>query len=66
MGETIVTVEFQAAGDSTEVVLVHTGFPAAEAKEAPRAGLGRLPDALRGAVRVMLRARARVDRVCPA
>ncbi len=34
MGETLVTVEFEARGDATEVVLLHTGFPAVEAKEA--------------------------------
>ena len=40
MGETVVTVEFQAVGDSTEVTLVHSGFPAAEAKEHHEQGWG--------------------------
>ncbi len=32
VGETLVTVEFNALGDSTEVVLTHERFPSAEAK----------------------------------
>ena len=40
MGETLVTVEFEARGDATEVVLLHTGFPAVEAKEAHEQGWG--------------------------
>ena len=38
MGETVVTVDFRADGDSTEVVLVHSGFPAVEAKEGHEQG----------------------------
>ena len=33
MGETVVTVEFNEVDGGTEVVLVHEGFPAVEAKE---------------------------------
>jgi len=33
VGETLVTVEFHARGDATEVVLKHELFPAAEAKD---------------------------------
>ena len=40
MGETVVTVDFRATGDSTEVVLVHSGFPAVEAKEHHEQGWG--------------------------
>ena len=40
MGETVVTVDFLAKGDSTEVVLVHSGFPAVEAKESHEQGWG--------------------------
>ena len=40
MGETVVTVDFRADGDSTEVVLVHAGFPAVEAKEGHEQGWG--------------------------
>ena len=40
MGETVVTVDFLAKGDSTEVVLVHSGFPAVEAKESHEQGRG--------------------------
>ena len=40
MGETLVTVEFEARGNATEVVLLHTGFPAVEAKEAHEQGWG--------------------------
>ncbi len=40
MGETIVTVEFEARGDATEVVLHHAGFPAEEAKEGHEQGWG--------------------------
>ncbi len=32
LGETLVTVEFNALGDSTEVVLTHERFPSTEAK----------------------------------
>ncbi len=31
VGETLVTVEFEARGDATEVVLLHAGFAAVEA-----------------------------------
>lgn len=51
VGETLVTVEFLADGASTEVVIVHEGFPAAEAAEGHRLGwtwsLERLEDLLR-------------------
>lgn len=33
VGDTLVTVEFNDLGDSTEVVVTHTGFPNAEATE---------------------------------
>ena len=33
VGETLVTVEFEERGDATRVVLVHEGFPAAEATQ---------------------------------
>ena len=38
VGETQVTVEFVDRGDSTEVVVTHEGFPAAEATEGHREG----------------------------
>ena len=38
MGETLVTVEFAARGDATEVVLLHEGFPAVEAKDGHEQG----------------------------
>ena len=38
VGETLVTVEFVADGASTEVVLAHEGFAAAEAAEGHRLG----------------------------
>ena len=38
VGETLVTVEFKARGDETEVVVVHEGFPAAEARDAHEQG----------------------------
>lgn len=38
MGETVVTVEFRARGEETEVVLVHEGFPAAEARDGHEQG----------------------------
>ncbi len=51
VGETLVTVEFRADGPSTEVVLTHEGFPAAEAAEGHRLGwtwsLERLEELLR-------------------
>jgi uncharacterized protein YndB with AHSA1/START domain len=40
MGETLVTVEFNEVDGGTEVVLVHEGFPAAEAKTAHEEGWG--------------------------
>jgi len=40
MGETLVTVEFEAHGDATEVILFHSGFPAVEAKEGHEQGWG--------------------------
>ena len=40
IGETLVTVEFEARGDETEVVLLHSGFPAVEAKESHEQGWG--------------------------
>jgi uncharacterized protein YndB with AHSA1/START domain len=40
VGETLVTVEFEAHGEATEVVLVHSGFPAVEAKEGHEQGWG--------------------------
>ena len=48
VGETLVTVEFEAHGDATEIVLLHEGFPAVEAKEGHEQGWGRVPLALRG------------------
>ena len=36
VGETLVTVEFNAQGDDTEVVVVHDGFPAPEARDLVR------------------------------
>ena len=50
MGETLVTVEFEARGDATEVVLLHGRFPGRRGEGEPRAGLGRVPRALRGAL----------------
>ena len=38
VGETLVTVEFNAQGDNTEVVVVHEGFPAAEARDGHEQG----------------------------
>ena len=38
MGETLVTVEFNDLGDSTEVVLTHQGFPAEAARDGHGAG----------------------------
>lgn len=38
VGETLVTVEFIAMGDSTEIVVTHEGFPAPEATEGHRQG----------------------------
>ncbi len=40
VGETVVTVEFEARGDATEIVLLHEGFPAVEAKEGHEQGWG--------------------------
>ncbi|MDH3223214.1 MAG: SRPBCC domain-containing protein [Gemmatimonadota bacterium] len=40
MGETVVIVEFEAKGDATEVVLVHEGFPAPEARAGHEEGWG--------------------------
>ena len=40
MGETVVTVEFNEKGNATEVVLLHEGFPAAEAKDGHEQGWG--------------------------
>ena len=40
VGETTVTVEFEARGDATEIVLMHEGFPAVEAKEGHEQGWG--------------------------
>lgn len=40
MGETVVTVEFNVVEGGTEVVLVHDGFPAVEAKTAHEEGWG--------------------------
>jgi len=40
MGETIVTVDFEVNGDATDVVVVHSGFPAPEAKESHEQGWG--------------------------
>jgi len=40
MGETLVTVEFEARGDATEVTLLHAGFPAVEAKDGHEQGWG--------------------------
>ena len=51
VGETLVTVEFRDDGASTEVVVAHEGFPAAEAAEGHRLGwtwsLERLEDLFR-------------------
>ncbi len=38
MGETLVTVEFNEVDGGTEVVLVHEGFPAAEARDGHQEG----------------------------
>ena len=38
VGETIVTVEFNDLGDSTEIVVTHEGFPAPEATEGHLSG----------------------------
>lgn len=40
MGETLVSVEFTEKGVATEVVLVHDGFPAVEAKSGHEEGWG--------------------------
>jgi len=40
VGETLVTVEFEVRGDATEVVLLHSGFPAVEVKESHEHGWG--------------------------
>ena len=40
VGETLVTVKFEARGDATEIVLLHEGFPAVEAKEGHEQGWG--------------------------
>jgi uncharacterized protein YndB with AHSA1/START domain len=52
-GETLVTVEFNDLGGSTEIVLTHEGFPNAEAKDGHNEGwtscLGRLEELLRSA-----------------
>ena len=40
VGETVVIATFTAVGDSTEVVVVHEGFPAEEAKVAHEQGWG--------------------------
>jgi uncharacterized protein YndB with AHSA1/START domain len=40
VGETLVTVEFEARGGATKVVLVHEGFPAPEAREGHEQGWG--------------------------
>ncbi len=38
VGETLVTVEFKAQGENTEVVIVHEGFPATEARDGHEQG----------------------------
>lgn len=52
VGETVVTVRLEEVEDGTEVVIVHRGFPAAEAADGHRAGwestLGRLEAMLEG------------------
>jgi uncharacterized protein YndB with AHSA1/START domain len=40
MGETVVTVEFREVEGGTEVVLVHDGFPVAEARDGHEEGWG--------------------------
>ena len=40
VGETVVTVEFNEVAGGTEVVLVHEGFPAVEAKSSHEEGWG--------------------------
>ena len=40
MGETLVTVEFNEVDGGTEVVLVHEGFPATEARDGHEEGWG--------------------------
>ena len=40
VGETVVTVEFREVEGGTEVVLVHEGFPAAEARSGHEEGWG--------------------------
>ena len=40
VGETLVTVKFEASGGATEIVLLHDGFPAAAAKEGHAQGWG--------------------------
>jgi uncharacterized protein YndB with AHSA1/START domain len=48
MGETVVTVEFNEMNGSTEVVLTHDLFPAAEAKESHETGWSSCLDRLEG------------------
>ncbi len=52
-GDTLVTVEFNDLGGSTEIVLTHEGFPNAEAKEGHDQGwtscIGRLEQMFRSA-----------------
>ena len=48
VGETLVTVEFHAVDGGTEVRLVHSGFPAAEAAEGHREGWTSCLDKLEG------------------
>ena len=40
MGETLVTVEFEARGDATKGLRGHNGFPAVEANESHEQGWG--------------------------
>lgn len=54
-GETLVTIEFRAHGQKTEVVLTHEGFPSAEARDEHQKGwtsclerLGEVISALHG------------------
>jgi uncharacterized protein YndB with AHSA1/START domain len=50
VGETLVTVDFNDKGGSTEVVLTHERFPNPEAKEAHEQGWGSCLNRLEGVV----------------
>ena len=46
VGETVVTIDFNEVDEGTEVVLVHEGFPAAEARDGHDEGWGSCLDQL--------------------